>query len=298
MALISRRGRRRREGSTPTPSLYPPGESLLEQLPLEILQLVFFKSHNENLVFTSKSLFACLGYKPSEWLFMQFYSHECIQFLETMWLTIVVPHSLLGRRRIHSALRRRGFTISMYTKLTILCGTPPVTNLDTPLHQLGLLPYIPRRWLRPNNESALISIYQSKAIFFLGHPLSELSHYSTIFATLRQGIQLFAHPDVSIEWPLTILDVASSETMLDEYTSEFIEIFKIAVEKPSVPFDFLSSLLEIARTVDSESLDMSISHIVFRSARDDVIRWGLLEGLAPSTETLEMLGRTASDRQI
>lgn len=80
MALISRRGRRRRESPPQRLSLYPPGDSLLEQLPLELLQLVFFKSHNENLVFTSKAIYACLGYKPSEWLFTNFYSHECIQW--------------------------------------------------------------------------------------------------------------------------------------------------------------------------------------------------------------------------
>jgi hypothetical protein len=79
MALLSRRGRRRREVPAPAPSLYPPGESLLEQLPLEILQTVFIESQNIDLVWTSKAIFVSLGYKPSQWLFMQFFANKSIQ---------------------------------------------------------------------------------------------------------------------------------------------------------------------------------------------------------------------------
>lgn len=186
----------------------------------------------------------------------------------------------------------------MYTKLAIRCGTPPVTNLDASLHQLRHLAYIPKRWLHPNNESTLITILQSKAIFFLGRPLSQLPEYSTLFATLRQGVQFFAHPDVSIAWPLAIIGVMSGETMCNEYASEFIEIFKIAVEKSSIPFDFLSSLLEKTRTVDSGRVYMRISRIAFLSARKDVIRWALGEGLTPSIRTLEILRHTWGDLRL
>ena len=80
MALISRRGRRRRASPTPTPSLYPPGQSLLEQLPLEILQTVFIESENEELVTVSKSIYACLGYKPCEWLYLAFLRKKCTRY--------------------------------------------------------------------------------------------------------------------------------------------------------------------------------------------------------------------------
>jgi hypothetical protein len=77
MALISRRGHRRRESPTPAPSLapslYPPGQSPLEQLPLEILHVLLLDSQNEQLVIVSKMIYARLGREACPWLFNKFY---------------------------------------------------------------------------------------------------------------------------------------------------------------------------------------------------------------------------------
>jgi hypothetical protein len=183
----------------------------------------------------------------------------------------------------------------MYVKLIKMCGTSPVTDLDAPVHQLLYQPYIPRRWLHPYNESTLISLLQSKRLFLLEPPLSQLPEYSALFTTSRQGVQFFAHPDVSIAWPLAIIN---GKTILNEYPLEFIEIFQIAVAKPRIRLEFLSLLLRKVRTLYSSGVVMSISEIAFRSGRKDVIRWALFEHLAPSTRTLEMLDHTISDRRL
>ena len=80
MPRISRRGRRGKVevAPTPTPTPYPPGQSPLEQLPLEILQTVLLESSNEKFVTTSKTIWTNLGYKPSEWLYTQFLKRKRI----------------------------------------------------------------------------------------------------------------------------------------------------------------------------------------------------------------------------
>jgi len=50
-----------------------PGQSWLEQLPLEILTQVFLYSDNTELVFVSKSVYQNLGINPSEWLVLEFF---------------------------------------------------------------------------------------------------------------------------------------------------------------------------------------------------------------------------------
>jgi hypothetical protein len=75
MPLSTRRRRkpaRARQQETKS-SAYPVGESVLEQLPLEILTSIFIESQNLNFVRISKTIFARLGQSPSDWLILEFF---------------------------------------------------------------------------------------------------------------------------------------------------------------------------------------------------------------------------------
>jgi hypothetical protein len=64
--------------SLPTTALHPVGQSPLEILPLEILLNIFLESQNTEFVRISKTIYAMLGEKPSDWLLFEFfiYGHE------------------------------------------------------------------------------------------------------------------------------------------------------------------------------------------------------------------------------
>jgi hypothetical protein len=73
---LSRRRRRKRVSARPvqqqiTP-LYPPGQSPLEQLPIEIFNQILCETQNVEFVLTSKSIYARLGY-PSDSLVVEFF---------------------------------------------------------------------------------------------------------------------------------------------------------------------------------------------------------------------------------
>jgi hypothetical protein len=73
---LSRRRRRKPVSARPvqqqTTPLHPPGQSLLEKLPVEIFNQIFCESQNVEFVLTSKSIYARLAY-PSEWLVVEFF---------------------------------------------------------------------------------------------------------------------------------------------------------------------------------------------------------------------------------
>lgn len=75
---LSARRRRRPQLSTPISlkTSAPAGTSLLEQLPYEILVQIFIFSQNVELPQTSKTLFARLGYEPSDWLMLEFFAPD------------------------------------------------------------------------------------------------------------------------------------------------------------------------------------------------------------------------------
>lgn len=77
MPLRSRRRRKKPMLSRPeNRSPYPPGQSPLELLPVEILCNIFVESQNTEFVLTSKIIYSTVGKNPSNWLLLNFFGHN------------------------------------------------------------------------------------------------------------------------------------------------------------------------------------------------------------------------------
>jgi len=63
-------------GIRPKTPVFPPGKSLIESLPPELLIQIFITSQNTDFVLVSKSIYYLLGCQPSDSLLVEFCRFE------------------------------------------------------------------------------------------------------------------------------------------------------------------------------------------------------------------------------
>jgi len=198
------------------------------------------------------------------------------------------------------ALARRGFTLRMYTDWIKSYEPVPApsdfytSSCCNKKYCITLQPYLPKRWLVPGNESALISLFRARSIDFLPDYAKD---YFPAHADFVSAARYFSHPGATTAWPLTILEINIELLIVPEYSMGFLEIMRIAVERSDISVDFLSQLFIIFQyprmheqvQEDEEQLLEGMGQIAFRSGRKDVVDWALEHGFAPTAEILREL---------
>lgn len=192
------------------------------------------------------------------------------------------PDRRLTGKPICRALKWRGFTIEMYIEW--ITSSEPI-DLSSYPSQFTIYPEIwpclPKRWLAPRNESAIISLLRSHSILVIRTGTGGRLHAEC--ANLKSIVHYYANPEATHAWPLALLDI------LGLPDDNRLHLFKIAVERFDVSFEVLSKMLSNQTFGRTENVLNAMSQTAFRSGRKEVIDWALEHGLAPSAKTLHHL---------
>jgi hypothetical protein len=193
------------------------------------------------------------------------------------------------------ALTIRGFTLQVYSRWLSDYSSPreshaydnnPFSICHRRIQHVEIL----KRWLRPENEELLISLLRERKLR-LPDPLS--SYRNKPGATILDVAQFFSDPQVTINWPLEILEYHNVDEFL-RCSSEFVayackELLCSAFKKPNINADTLNTLFFDHRFKTADFTWTKISQAAFESENPVVITWASDRGFVPSGHQLKRL---------
>jgi hypothetical protein len=144
-----------------------------------------------------------------------------------------------------------------------------------------------KRWLRPENEELLISLLRERKLR-LPDPMS--SYGNKLSATILDAARFFSDPQVTVNWPLAILEYHSVDGC-SRCSREFVE-YKLlcsAFKKPNITADTLDALYFDDRFQKKNQAWAEISWAAFESENGVVITWASDHGFVPNGKQLNRL---------
>jgi hypothetical protein len=172
-------------------------------------------------------------------------------------------------------IHRKAVTPSVFEKWILRYWGPE--NWET------LRCYIPRRWLRPENESELLYLLKRRAIAFGEFPMKTQ-------ATTKDQVQFFATPGVSIEWALPLL----RPTPLMEHIHS--RLAAAIVRRPDISETMLDTFIS-CRNLDCDCSTGEMAGLLFDCENKVVIDWALKNGYAPRADQLARFTRMENEKE-
>jgi hypothetical protein len=141
---------------------------------------------------------------------------------------------------------------------------------------------VPKRWLRYENESLLISLLKARKIEF---PIQQPPRHLYL-ATLSMAVDLLIDPRVSLDYALALLDrwIGLAAT-----TRISALIIMALIKRPGVTESMLTQITWFRNFRISNSWKAKISDVAFESRNPAVICWALDNEYIPSAEQLQKL---------